>query len=48
MRTVEQILALAQSRRMAQSPLTQRMADVAAHYHDDVALPLPELDENEK
>lgn len=48
MRDPAQIHALYHARRAEQSPLVQRMSDVASHYHDDVSLPLPELDDDEK
>ncbi len=48
MRDPLDIHSLWQQRRADMAPLTRRMMDVAAHYHDDIALPLPELDENEQ
>jgi len=47
-RSAADIHALKNQRQSEQSPLLRRMGEVASHYHDDVALPLPELDDNEK
>lgn len=48
MRDPVDVYALFQQRRGEQSPLLARMADVASHYHDEVVLPLPELDSTER
>lgn len=48
MRSIESIHALAQSRKADDGPLLRRMREVADHYHDDVVMPLAELDASEK
>lgn len=48
MRDAADVYALFQQRRGEQSPLLNRMADVASHYHDEIVLPLPELDASER
>ena len=48
MRSATDVYALYQQRRSEQSPLLNRMQDVASHYHDEIVLPLPELDANER
>ena len=48
MRDPVDVYALHQQRKGELSPLLSRMADVASHYHDEVVLPLPELDSSER
>lgn len=47
MRDLADVVDLWDSRRAAEGAMLQRMRTVAAHYHDDVIMPLPELDGGE-
>lgn len=48
MKTIEQIVALYEERRIAAGPMRSRAIEVRDTYNGDLAVPLPELDEAER